>query len=271
MLVVPDTHNKFTVSFITLPTRKKKKEKKKGVVLSTANTGLTNIHSTQKTTIMSDSEGRSRKMQKTTATEGISDITNDHKSLPHTLARTISPPPLRRNWKPDPPEPHTAKVIKSPFQLTWIRDLPTSSNVDAVTLRDILGDPMIAECWEFNYLHDLDYLMEQFDSDVRDLIKVHVIHGFWKNEDQSRLRLKVGSFLCLFAILSIGYLSWDVIFVVRVSQLMLDQEQAIKYPNITLHAAYMPEMFGTHHTKVNIDFLLSRAWLTELDAHSHST
>lgn len=26
--------------------------------------------------------------------------------------------------------------------------------------------------------------------------------------------------------------------------------QAEKYPNITLHTAYMPEMFGTHHSKV---------------------
>lgn len=83
------------------------------------------------------------------------------------------------------------KVQKSPFQLTWIQDLPASSNVDAVTLKDILGDPMIAECWEFNYLHDLDYLMEAFDSDVKDLVKVHVIHGFWKQEDGQRQRLKV--------------------------------------------------------------------------------
>lgn len=81
--------------------------------------------------------------------------------------------------------------MKSPFQLTWIQDLPASSNADAVTLKDILGDPMIAECWEFNYLHHLDFLMDAFDSDVKDLVKVHVIHGFWKQEDEHRLRLKV--------------------------------------------------------------------------------
>ena len=82
--------------------------------------------------------------------------------------------------------------MPSPFQLTSIRDLPASSNVDAVSLKDILCDPLIAECWEFNYMHNLDFLMDAFDDDVRDLVKVHVVHGFWKNEDPSRLRLKVG-------------------------------------------------------------------------------
>jgi tyrosyl-DNA phosphodiesterase-1 len=82
-------------------------------------------------------------------------------------------------------------VFQSPFQLTWIRDLPGSSNINAVTLNDILGHPLIAKCWEFNYLHDLDFLMGAFDKDVRDTVEVHVVHGFWKNEDQSRLALKV--------------------------------------------------------------------------------
>lgn len=108
------------------------------------------------------------------------------KPLIHTsLSRPVSPPPLKRARENQP------AVKKSPFQLTWIRDLPESSNVDAVSLGDILGDPLIAECWEFNYLHDLDFLMEAFDPDVRDLVKVHVVHGFWKSEDQARLTLKV--------------------------------------------------------------------------------
>ncbi|CAG8972509.1 hypothetical protein HYALB_00001201 [Hymenoscyphus albidus] len=130
-----------------------------------------------------------------------------------TLDRSVSPPPTRR-IRTTPP-----KLVPSPFQLTWIRDLPESCNVDAVSLKDILGDPLIAECWEFNYLHDLDFLMEAFDTDVKDLVKVHVVHGFWKNEDTSRQNLKL---------------------------------QAAKYPNITPHTAYMPEMFGTHHSKMII-------------------
>jgi tyrosyl-DNA phosphodiesterase-1 len=87
-------------------------------------------------------------------------------------------------------------VFKSPFQLTKIRDLPADLNKDTVTLKDILGDPLIAECWEFNYLHDIDFLMAAFDRDIRHLVKVHVVHGFWKREDQSRLALQVGPPFC---------------------------------------------------------------------------
>ncbi|KAF5875700.1 putative tyrosyl-dna phosphodiesterase protein [Botrytis fragariae] len=179
----------------------------------------------------------------------VDDITNDKdntntKTVPRGIHRSISPPPLRRrrigspkpvmleeeespNRKEVDQKPvelseqdlmdsknsvleHTKRgVVKSPFQLTTIRDLPASSNVDAVSLRDILGDPLISECWEFNYLHNLDFLMEQFDEDVRNLVRVNVIHGFWKREDQSRLNLA---------------------------------EQALKYPNIKLLTAYMPEI-----------------------------
>lgn len=81
--------------------------------------------------------------------------------------------------------------MKSAFQLTRIADLPPSSNVETISLKDILGDPLISECWEFNYLHNLDFLMDAFDEDVRDLVKVHVIHGFWKHEDASRQNLMV--------------------------------------------------------------------------------
>ena len=140
-------------------------------------------------TMMEDAdEERSRKRRRLSIDEGHQ---NNSKDLPHTLTSTISPPPLRRKHKPQAGAP---KVMKSPFQLTWIRDLPESSNHDAVSLKDILGDPLIAECWEFNYLHNLDFLMDAFDGDVRDLVKVHVIHGFWKNEDPARLSLKVNSF-----------------------------------------------------------------------------
>jgi tyrosyl-DNA phosphodiesterase 1 len=113
----------------------------------------------------------------------------DRKKLVHkSLMQPVSPPPLRRA-RPVISEP--PKTMRSPFQLTSITDLPASSNVDAVSLKDILGDPLISECWEFNYLHDLDFLMQAFDEDVRDMVKVHVVHGFWKNEDASRLSLKV--------------------------------------------------------------------------------
>jgi len=116
--------------------------------------------------------------------ENDEDKTNSKRNVSLiSLDRPISPPPLRR---------HPAqKIIDSPFQLTTIEDLPASSNVGAVSLKDILGDPLISEVWEFNYLHNLDFLMEALDEDVRDMVKVHVIHGFWKEEDQSRRNLIV--------------------------------------------------------------------------------
>jgi tyrosyl-DNA phosphodiesterase-1 len=63
-----------------------------------------------------------------------------------------------------------------------------------VSLNDILGDPLISECWNFNYLHNIEFLMGAFDDDVRDMVKVNVIHGFWKQEDQNRLDLIVSAF-----------------------------------------------------------------------------
>ena len=49
--------------------------------------------------------------------------------------------------------------FKSPVQLNFIEELPASSNVDCISLGSILGDPMIRECWLFNYLFDLDFVM----------------------------------------------------------------------------------------------------------------
>lgn len=130
------------------------------------------------------------------------------RSTPRSLSHPVSPP-RRRDIRPQatpaetdefPMEPTSSKptdtdtgnkTFKSPFQLTWIRDLPPEANTDAVTLGDILGDPLVAECWDFNYLHDIDFLLSHFDRDVRQLVRVHVVHGFWKKEDPSRLMLQV--------------------------------------------------------------------------------
>lgn len=50
---------------------------------------------------------------------------------------------------------------------------------------------MIKECWQFNYLFDLNFLMGALDEDVRGIAQVKVIHGSWKKEDTRRLRLEV--------------------------------------------------------------------------------
>lgn len=131
-----------------------------------------------------------------------------------SLHRSITPPPRARSQpravssalcsdlKSDQAEDlkpkqtdHTRsnRVISSPVQLTHIRDFPEQRgyNVDTVKLRDILGDPMIRECWQFNYLFDVDFLMSNFDEDVRSLVKVKVVHGSWERESANRVRVEV--------------------------------------------------------------------------------
>ncbi|RAK72341.1 tyrosyl-DNA phosphodiesterase 1 [Aspergillus fijiensis CBS 313.89] len=157
-----------------------------------------------------------------------------------SLHRSITPP-LSSRFLRDPARPPPAhdssissssskaqqpcslgqKVLPSPIQLTHIRDFPPSSgnNVDTVRLRDILGDPLIRECWQFNYLHDVDFLMSQFDEDVRALVKLKVVHGSWKREAPNRVRI---------------------------------DEACARYPNVEAIVAYMPEAFGTHHSKMMV-------------------
>lgn len=138
-----------------------------------------------------------------------------------SLHRSITPPPFRRRessiqasqaphhkeqeQKQKQQQQQQSKptvLLPSPIQLTHIRDLPPSSgnNAETVQLRDILGDPMIRECWQFNYLFDVDYLMSQFDEDVRGLVQVKVVHGSWKRDAPHRIRVDVLPFSILRAI-----------------------------------------------------------------------
>ncbi|KAH9876964.1 hypothetical protein IAQ61_002325 [Plenodomus lingam] len=111
--------------------------------------------------------------------------------------------------------------IPSPIQLIRIEDMGAMQNVDAIGLGDILGDPLIRECWNFNYLFDLGFVMQHFDSDVRHMVKVKIVHGFWRRDDERRIELL---------------------------------EAAERYPNIELLSAYIPDPFGTHHSKMLILF-----------------
>jgi tyrosyl-DNA phosphodiesterase 1 len=129
------------------------------------------------------------------------DIQTNGSSLLTSLATPITPPQRKARlpseaWKPPPQSvAQTSQAnlpqatVSSTFSLTKIRDLPNALNVDTVTLKDLLSDPLIRECWEFNYLHDLDFLMEAFDPDVRDLVNVRVVHGFWKKEESESLKV----------------------------------------------------------------------------------
>ncbi|OJD13277.1 hypothetical protein AJ78_06256 [Emergomyces pasteurianus Ep9510] len=147
-----------------------------------------------------------------------------------SLNRSISPPLRRPSKQPSTSGPYVPQekfplssenIIPSPIQLTHIRDFPASSdnNNDAVRLRDILGDPLIKECWQFNYMFDVDFLMSQFDEDVRNMVIVKIIHGSWKRESPNRIKIDEG---------------------------------CRRYPNVEPIVAYMPEPFGTHHSKMMI-------------------
>ena len=94
------------------------------------------------------------------------------------LTRPISPPFVRRKHEVDPTEIEYSKTavantqtadsgrnvselisVSSPIQLSHVEGLSAVNNIDTVSLRDILGDPLIKECWVLNYLFDLDFLM----------------------------------------------------------------------------------------------------------------
>ncbi|KAK2759469.1 hypothetical protein FQN54_002947 [Arachnomyces sp. PD_36] len=161
----------------------------------------------------------------------------------HSLAslnRSITPPARSRSSqaKPDLSDDEQStgvKVVPSPIQLTYIRDLPATSggNVGTVRLKDILGDPLIKECWQFNYLHDVDFIMSQFDEDVRNMVQLKVVHGSWKREAPNRIRI---------------------------------DEACARYPNAQAITAYMPEPFGTHHSKMMI--LLRHDDLAQIVIHT---
>ncbi|KAI4266174.1 MAG: hypothetical protein L6R38_008903 [Xanthoria sp. 2 TBL-2021] len=172
-------------------------------------------------------------------------------SVYSSLRTSISPPPIRQTL-PEPHEGHTDKgkrkaasrsptlpqlpisstsrLIPSPMQLSTVNGLADSTNVDTVSLRDILGDPLIKECWLFNYLIDVDFIMSQLDEDTRDLVQVKIVHGSWKEEDVNRINIA------------------------RPLDLIRIQEAAKRYDNVQVITAYMAEMYWTHHSKMIILF-----------------
>lgn len=71
----------------------------------------------------------------------------------------VNPKQKLSESRPASPQGNSTNALPSPFQLTSIRDLPASENVDTIGIKDILGDVMIKEAWIFNYLVDLDWVM----------------------------------------------------------------------------------------------------------------
>lgn len=67
----------------------------------------------------------------------------------------------------------------------------------------------------------LKLVRKQFDADVRDTIKIRLVHGSWKKEDSNREHI---------------------------------EEAAKRYPNVSDIKAYLSDPFGTHHTKMMVLF-----------------
>ncbi|KIW18729.1 hypothetical protein PV08_03018 [Exophiala spinifera] len=122
--------------------------------------------------------------------------------------------------KPNGQDRHV-RYIPSPFRLTSIRDLPASGNNDTVSLHGILGNPLIKEAWIFNYCFDVDWLMTFFDPDIRPQVKVKVVHGSWKRDSENRIAI---------------------------------DEACKRWPNVEALTAYLPDQFGTHHSKMFVLF-----------------
>ncbi|KAK6523579.1 hypothetical protein TWF281_001560 [Arthrobotrys megalospora] len=183
-----------------------------------------------------------------------------------SLNRDISPPPLRRKANgsvppvatssnhlatpsssittPDPgaksanisaasnPEVSNKStlIISSPFKLTQIRNLPANKNIDAITISDILGSPLIREIWSFNFMHDLEWMVSHLDEDVAKQIKIKIIHGNWRKDDASRKAME------------------------NERAKLIDPNSSDGGYDIDLVTAYMPDPFGTHHTKMLVLF-----------------
>lgn len=189
-----------------------------------------------------------RKVEMDSTSQGDAQISLNNTSTPHLTdrlnmldtRRSISPPTRRKQHTlhsmADPPPGKTLPIssspqhtvssaartpIPSPVQLVSVKDLPSTVNINTISLHDILGDPLIKESWIFNFLFDVDFIMSQFDEDTRDLVQVKLIHGSWKKDDSNRIHI---------------------------------DEATKRYPNVQAKTAYMPEAYGTHHSKMIINF-----------------
>ncbi|MCJ1393354.1 tyrosyl-DNA phosphodiesterase 1 [Xylographa bjoerkii] len=184
-------------------------------------------------------------------------------SASNSLTRPISPPITTRSQKPsiDLTEeeisltsgavaPNSLKqltqsgiqLIPSPIHLTKVEGLSPALNIDTISLQDLVGDPLIRECWVFNYLFDVEFLMSKLDEDVRSEVQVKIIHGSWKKEDSNRLGIEV------LQPLPLHDFKRHLLTTIR-----LLKDAMTRHKNVQSIAAYMPEAFGTHHSKMIIN------------------
>lgn len=187
--------------------------------------------------------------------EGTLDIRNPTDgSWTPSMSKDISPPPLKRrktvpvisatnattendpdSSSPEPNQPRSKydgfptapptrpPIHTSPFLLTTIRDLPPSANEGAVSLKQLIGDPLVKKLWCINYLIDVDFVYENLHPDVRDVAEVHFVHGSWRTGDANKERIWRG---------------------------------VDKWPNAHAWLIWMQQMTGVQHSKI---FIVERA------------
>ncbi|KAL8948384.1 MAG: hypothetical protein Q9222_005425 [Ikaeria aurantiellina] len=108
--------------------------------------------------------------------EILDSATNSQRQYEQASKGSISPPPARSKDRRHTNDfavdsrvglssidrdlrPVDQRVVASPINLSTVQGLSNSCNIDTVSLKDILGDPLIRECWLFNYLFDVDFIM----------------------------------------------------------------------------------------------------------------
>jgi tyrosyl-DNA phosphodiesterase 1 len=159
-----------------------------------------------------------------------------------TLTRPISPPPRKRpratsedlslpakkstvpkaeQTPTDSQSSNEIRIIRSPIRLYSIKDLPPSENIDTATLKDVLSpSSTLDELWSFNFMTHMPWLKDHFESNDQNRIKIRIVHGYWRQEDESRKFM----------------------------------EQGIWGENVKLISAYLPDPYGTHHSKIIVLF-----------------
>jgi tyrosyl-DNA phosphodiesterase-1 len=115
---------------------------------------------------------------------------------------------------------------RSPFRFTAISDLDPVCNIDTITLDGLLGGEDLTEAWLFDYMFDMDFVMSAFAPGIRDTVAVKVVHGSWQADSEQRAHL---------------------------------ERFAKRHANVEAICAWMPERFGTHHSKMMVLFTESSA------------
>lgn len=139
----------------------------------------------------------------------------------HSLERDVSPPRKKLCIDLTEDDEHNSSTIPSPFKLLSIRNASWSANKETISLNTVLRGRDIKEAWIFNFHFDIPWFMQHFDEKIRETVPVKVVHGNWDKTSANRTGI-----------------DWALNF----------------HPNVKQIITYMPDRFGTHHTKMFIIF-----------------